>query len=129
MEGQHNERQRRKAQAEYDHEVARRNREQDTRRQEKRDATEAKFASFEPCTSIPALQSLRVADIDFQLQWHRRFNSSIPASKDMPKTKAEKIPVLQEAIGRYLRHEVVAGNTSKPGTQLEDIGDDNDDDL
>lgn len=129
MEGQHNEHQRRKAQAEYDCEVVRRNREQDARRQEKRDATEAKFAAFEPCTSIPALRSLRVVDIDFQLRWHRWFDSSIPASKDMPKTKAEKISVLQQAIGRYIRHEVVEGNTSKPGAQPEETGDDNDDDL
>ena len=43
--------------------------------------------------------------------------------------KAEKISVLQEAIRRYIRHEVVEGNTSKPGAQPEETGDDNDDDL
>ncbi|KIM60639.1 hypothetical protein SCLCIDRAFT_1216697 [Scleroderma citrinum Foug A] len=48
MQGQNHERSRRRAQAEYDQEIAQRNRVQDMRRQEK-DATEAKFASFEPC--------------------------------------------------------------------------------
>ena len=78
-------------QADYDREVTRRDREQDTRRQEK--------VCYQG--EIHASQSLHVANM---LPWHQQFDSSILASKNMPKPKAEKTSVLRTVIGRYVWH-------------------------
>jgi hypothetical protein len=100
---------RRKEQAKYDKELAAKNRELDAQRKERKDAANAKLASVVPRTTPEALGIMRVAEINLQLRWHRQFDSEIPLTKDIPKTKAEKLEVLKAAVGRYLR-----GETAQP---------------
>ena len=99
------ERMRRKEQAKYDKELAEKNRELDAQRKERKVAAQAKLASVVPRTTPEALESMRVAEINLQLRWHRQFDSQIPKTKDIPKTKAEKLEVLKAAVGRHLRGE------------------------
>ena len=72
----------------------------------RKEAAKAKLASVVPRTTPEALGSMRVAEIDLQLRWHRQFDSQIPLTKDIPKTKAEKLEVLKAAVGRYLQGEM-----------------------
>lgn len=106
------ERIRREAQAEYDKQVAHRNKELDVRKRERKEAMMAKLGSVTPRTTPDAIERMKVAEIDLQLRWHRQFDSDVPSAKDMPRLKTEKVLVLKMAVERYLRGEAVPGESS-----------------
>jgi len=93
--------------------LAHKNKELDVRKKERKEAILAKLKSVSPRTTPEMIESMKVAEIDLQLRWHRQFDSQVPPSKDMPKLKAEKVLVLKSAVERYLRGEAVPGESAK----------------
>ncbi|KAG2122911.1 hypothetical protein DEU56DRAFT_760188 [Suillus clintonianus] len=65
------ERKRRVAQANYDKERVRKNKQLDVRRKERRDAAEAKLTAVVPRLTLAEVEKLRVDKINLQIQWHR----------------------------------------------------------
>lgn len=75
------ERRRRVAQANYDKERVRKNKQLDVRRKERRDAAEAKLTAVVPRLTLAEVEKLRVDEINLQIRWHRQFDKDVPAQK------------------------------------------------
>ncbi|KAG1797359.1 uncharacterized protein HD556DRAFT_1233474, partial [Suillus plorans] len=102
-------------QVEYDKEVVQKHREEDIKKYARRDAAVAKLDAVVPRLTLEEVSKLRSAEVDLQIHWHRRFNTAMPAAKNMPSTKAKKVEVLMEAVGRYLRGEATpSGQATYP---------------
>jgi len=96
-------------------------------KKERKEAILAKLESVSPRTTPEAIESMKVAEINLQLRWHRQFDSQVPPSKDMPKLKAEKVLVLKSAVERYLRGEAVPGESAnKAEASIGRVGDNGD---
>ncbi|KIJ12215.1 hypothetical protein PAXINDRAFT_83254, partial [Paxillus involutus ATCC 200175] len=100
------EKKRRCAQVAYDKKVVQKHRDDDKRRAAQKDAEAAKFAAYIPHTTEAELLKMKVAEINFQIRWHRHFDTQVAREKDLGKRKEERLVVLQDAIGR-LNHGVV----------------------
>ncbi|KAF9223946.1 hypothetical protein BS17DRAFT_781473 [Gyrodon lividus] len=46
---------------------------------------------------------MKVTEINFQIRWHRRFDTQVAREKDLGKRKEERLVVLREAIERLNR--------------------------
>ncbi|KIK35064.1 hypothetical protein CY34DRAFT_26709 [Suillus luteus UH-Slu-Lm8-n1] len=99
------ERKRRVAQANYDKERVRKNKQLDVRRKEQREAAEAKLTAVVPRLTLAEVEKLRVDEINLQIRWYRQFDKDVPAAKNTPSGKAKKVEVLMDAVGRYVRGE------------------------
>ncbi|KIK76281.1 hypothetical protein PAXRUDRAFT_170399 [Paxillus rubicundulus Ve08.2h10] len=78
----------------------------------------AKFNFFVPCTTNDKLSTMKVAGINFQIQWHQRFDLEISMAKHLPKKKEEKLELLCKAVMWYTTGltkpgDVVMGENSK----------------
>ncbi len=94
--------------------MAHKNKELDIRKKERKEAILTKLKSISPRTTPKMIESMKVAEIDLQLRWHRQFDSQVPPwAKDMPKLKAEKVLVLKSTVEHYLRGEAVPGESAK----------------
>ncbi|KIK81800.1 hypothetical protein PAXRUDRAFT_155227 [Paxillus rubicundulus Ve08.2h10] len=94
------------AQVAYDEKVVQKHRDEDKRRAAWKNAEAAKFAAYIPRTTEAELLKMKVAEINFQICWHRHFDTQVAREKDLGKRKEEHLVALRDAI-RQLNHGVV----------------------
>ncbi|KAG1760358.1 hypothetical protein EDD22DRAFT_781243, partial [Suillus occidentalis] len=108
----------------YDKERAGKNKELEAQKKDRRSIAEAKLMAVIPRLTLAEVEKLRIHDINLQIRWHRRFDKDVPAAKNTPSTKAQKIQVLMDAVGRYIRGEAVPKNDAGPSeSQQSAVGD------
>ncbi|KAG1848993.1 hypothetical protein F4604DRAFT_1687533 [Suillus subluteus] len=111
------------AQANYDKERVRKNKQLDVQRKERRDAAKAKLTAVVPCLTLAEVEKLRVNKINLQIWWHRQFDKNVPAAKNTPSGKAKRIEVLMDAVGRYVRGEAHPKNDTQESMEQSDGND------
>lgn len=62
------------------------------------------LASVVPWVVPQDIERMRVAETDpHWICWHPQFDRRVPAAKDLPRLKDDKVNVLMDAAGRYQR--------------------------
>ncbi|KAG2088493.1 uncharacterized protein F5147DRAFT_789471 [Suillus discolor] len=117
------ERKRRVAQANYDKERVRKNKQLDVQRKGRRNAAKAKLTAVVPRLTLAEVEKLRIDEINLQIRWHRQFDKDVPAAKNTPSGKAKRIKVLMDAVGRYVRGEMHPKNDTQESMEQSDGND------